>query len=369
MVRISGHPVSDSRYSEFVMPTTRSSIGLAGPRPSVKPKANGKMASPSADLLKAKAKAKPAKGYVASIYPFGMPLPAEFGSSIHLLEKLLNLPIWVLIQQGRCQGCGKGMEMEPAIFKAFQSDYPNIPAGKPVGLLIESPGGDPDTAYRVGRLLQRRSNNQLTVIIPQYAKSAATLLALSASKLIMSENAELGPLDVQLFDPQREEYGSALDAVQSLERLHSNALAAIMQAMNVLMPRIGKRTDVVLPQVLEYVSKFYRPILEKIDTVDYTRKSRDLKLAEEYAVRLMRKMDLSDAKAIASELVANYPTHGFVIDREEAFSPRGNKKGLSGLGLKEAQLSARVKEKFEEIVSGMIPYLDELNVIGRIMHI
>ena len=74
-----------------------------------------------------------------------------------------------------------------------------------------------------------------------------------------------------------------MDAVQSLERLHSIALESIGSAMSVLWPGSGKRTDILMPHVMNYIATFYRPLLEKIDTVDYTRKSRDLKVAEEDA--------------------------------------------------------------------------------------
>jgi hypothetical protein len=314
------------------------------------------------------------KGYFASMFPGGrVPLPPEFGKKIIALEKLLRIPIWVIIHQGKCAHCGRGMEIEHDLFKAFQNELEALPQGQEMGILLESPGGDPHTAYRLGRLFQRRSKNQLTVIIPQFAKSAATLLALSASRLIVAENAELGPLDVQLFDPQREEYGSALDAVQSLERLHSVALGAIAQTMDMLWPDSGKRSDVLLPHVMNYVASFYRPLLEKIDTVDYTRKSRDLKVAEEYAIRLMgESIDLSLARQIASELVAKYPTHGFVIDRQEAGGSRERqgRRGISGLGLKIETFNASMNQRFEEIVADLIPYLNELpSVIGRVMHI
>src|SRR3954467_14174828 len=64
---------------------------------------------------------------------------------------------------------------------------------------------------------------------------------------------------------------------------------------------------------------FLRPLLEKIDTLDYTRKSRELKVAEEYAIRLMRPTYKAvKAKRVARQLVEKYPTHGFVIDSYEA---------------------------------------------------
>jgi hypothetical protein len=312
-------------------------------------------------------KTKPArprqKKYFASIEPKGKFLPPEFGEKMIELEKLLNIPIWVIIHQGSCPHCGGGTEIELALFKGFQSDYANIWEGRPVGLLVESPGGDANTAYRIARLLQRRSGNQLTVIVPQYAKSAATLLALGAARLIVSENAEFGPLDVQIADPQKEEIRSALDVVQSLQQLREFALASLDQTMALVVPRLLKKTDTLLPYAMKYVTDFMRPLLEQVEVVDYTGKSRELKVAEDYAVRLMRKnYSVMDAQQIAKSLVAAYPTHGFVIDKEEA----GRNSSGIGLGLKMYSLGNKT-EQFEQIVADLIPFLDQFhNVVGRI---
>ena len=78
----------------------------------------------------------------------------------------------------------------------------------------------------------------------------------------------MGPLDVQMRDRDREEYGSALDAVQSLERLNAFSLAAIDQLMIMMVERTGKRMDTLLPLVFNYATSFVRPLLDKIDTVD-----------------------------------------------------------------------------------------------------
>jgi hypothetical protein len=238
-----------------------------------------------------------------------------------------------------------------------------MPRGRPIGILLESPGGDAHTAYRIARLLQRRSDNQLTVIVPQYAKSAATLLALGAAKLIVAENAEFGPLDVQMFDRQKEEFRSALDAVQSLQQLHAFALKALDQTMALIVQRSGKRTDVVLPQAIEYATNFLRPLLEQVEAVDYTGKSRELKVAEDYGVRLMRKnYSPMEAQRIAKHLVADYPTHGFVIDKEEM----GGEPNRMGVGLRIHSLGDKASQ-FEQIVSDLIPFLDRFsNVVGRI---
>ncbi|MDA3896516.1 MAG: hypothetical protein PF482_10250 [Desulfobacteraceae bacterium] len=64
-------------------------------------------------------------------------------------------------------------------------------------LLLTTYGGDPHAAYRIARCLQNQYN-EVTIFINTYCKSAGTLLALGANNIIMSDSAELGPIDIQL---------------------------------------------------------------------------------------------------------------------------------------------------------------------------
>jgi hypothetical protein len=137
----------------------------------------------------------------------------------------------------------------------------------------------------------------------------------------LGKDAELGPLDVQILDPEREDVGSALDAVQALERLSAFSLSVVDQAMQMLLPRTQKKIETLLPLVLNFSASLVRPLIESIDSVDYSRKSRDLKVAEEYAIRLMTrksKASVEDARTKARTLVEKYPTHGFVVDSDDA---------------------------------------------------
>ncbi|MBN4054632.1 hypothetical protein JYT87_02880 [Nitrospira defluvii] len=138
-------------------------------------------------------------------------------------------------------------------------------------------------------------------------------------------------------------------------------MTAIDQTMMLLTHRTQKRTDVLLPEVLSYVSNLMRPLLEKIDVLDYTRKSRELKVAEEYAVRLMQpNYPWEEAKRIARQLVENYPTHGFVIDSYESSTYRDDEFGL---GLNICCSPGKLDEIHAEMES-LIPYLNELTVSG-----
>lgn len=69
---------------------------------------------------------------------------------------------------------------------------------KKVILLIDSPGGDPLAAERIVKIFREWTDNDYWVLIPGMAKSAATMIVLGSSKIIMSSTSELGPIDIQV---------------------------------------------------------------------------------------------------------------------------------------------------------------------------
>lgn len=69
-------------------------------------------------------------------------------------------------------------------------------ASAPLHVVLASPGGDGETAIRMVRSMQARCS-QLTVILPDMAKSAATLICLGADRIIMGPGGDLGPVDPQ----------------------------------------------------------------------------------------------------------------------------------------------------------------------------
>jgi hypothetical protein len=68
---------------------------------------------------------------------------------------------------------------------------------KAVDFMIASLGGDPMVAWRIMSLLRGRVEN-VAVLVPQSAYSAATLVALGANEIIMHPNSHLGPVDMQI---------------------------------------------------------------------------------------------------------------------------------------------------------------------------
>jgi hypothetical protein len=65
-----------------------------------------------------------------------------------------------------------------------------------VDLLLQTPGGIIDACEKVISVLRLRVNSY-RVLIPSWAKSAGTIIALASSEIVMGVNSELGPIDPQ----------------------------------------------------------------------------------------------------------------------------------------------------------------------------
>lgn len=86
-------------------------------------------------------------------------------------------------------------------------------------VVIHSSGGSASVAYHIGRMLQSYCDNKLTIIVPRYAKSAATLLACSADQIAMGPPSELGPIDPQIRNPSTGRWVSAASISGTIDRL------------------------------------------------------------------------------------------------------------------------------------------------------
>ncbi|WP_456367938.1 SDH family Clp fold serine proteinase [Thermococcus sp.] len=71
------------------------------------------------------------------------------------------------------------------------------PKDKPIDLIIHTPGGLVLAATQIAKALKEHPA-ETRVIVPHYAMSGGTLIALAADKIIMDPHAVLGPVDPQL---------------------------------------------------------------------------------------------------------------------------------------------------------------------------
>lgn len=115
----------------------------------------------------------------------------------------------------------------------------NVKAGSDLDLLLHTGGGDMDAAEKLISLVRGKvGTGTLRVVIPDYAKSAGTLMALGADALVMSDTSELGPIDPQIVladaDGNRISYSvqSYLDAFEAhgatLKKDPNNVAARMM---------------------------------------------------------------------------------------------------------------------------------------------
>lgn len=104
---------------------------------------------------------------------------------IHRQEKVgfLGIPIYRFID----------IEDSEAVVRAIRSTPPD----KPIALIIHTPGGLVLAAAQIALALKRHPAKKI-VIIPHYAMSGGTLIALAADEILMDPDAVLGPLDPQI---------------------------------------------------------------------------------------------------------------------------------------------------------------------------
>ena len=312
---------------------------------SVKSKSAGDN-KPDSPVATATSKSKPTR-YYASIYPGEkQQLPSGFADAVRDLESLRDMPVFLLVHGTT----GDYASLDQPLFDALMASRDDVPSNSSIALLVDSPGGQANAAYQIATFFRRQCGS-FDAVIPRYAKSAATLLVLGARKITLGRFAELGPLDMQVYDPDRESHMSALDEVQALDRLHAFSLDALDRSMFVMVGRTGKKVEALLPTVCDFMAKFMEPLLKNIDTVHYSQMARALKIAEEYAIRLLQpRYQRAKAEELARQLVEDYPDHGFVIDYAEA-------KRIA-LAVEEAP------DDQADAIDRIAPYLKGLTAIG-----
>jgi len=175
----------------------------------------------------------------------------------------------------------------------------NINPGDPIDLLLHTPGGDIDAAEKLITLVRSAAGEegQLRVIVPDFAKSAGTLMALGANTIVMSDSSELGPIDPQVSSKD----GNGSDVVYSVLtylNAHDAAKKALREAPDDLTDRIT-------------FEKFDPTIVRKFQSV------RDR--ARSFAENLLKRRGKNFSK-ITTELmdVAKYQSHAQMIGWEAA---------------------------------------------------
>lgn len=179
-------------------------------------------------------------------------------------------------------------------------------------VILESDGGDLDFAIKLYKML-RAHCDKLTVIVPFWAKSAASLVALSADHVLLTPYGELGPIDAQVEDPETQEMvpahsiGRAIDFIEETDDKwvkvslamklsplliggYLGVVSAGEQEVNEVCTRLGIKDPESAVQALtsKYLSHGYPVTAETLKEHGFPISSLSIKEAEPF-------MDLHDA--------------------------------------------------------------------------
>jgi ClpP class serine protease len=151
----------------------------------------------------------------------------------------------------------------------------DTPREVPIDLIVHTPGGLVLAAMQIARALQAHPA-RVRVIVPVYAMSGGTLIALAANEIVMGEFSVLGPIDPQLAGFPAASIVRARDA-KPLHEVHD---------LTLVMADMGEKA---LAQV-------------KRGAIELTKE----RLGEERAA------------ALAEKLAGGYWTHDYALTAEEA---------------------------------------------------
>lgn len=195
-------------------------------------------------------------------------------------------------------------------------------AGKKLDIFLSTLGGDPDAAFILGRLFNHFFSEETAVLVPRKSKSAGTLICLAASKIYMAPSAELGPLDTQVRVSKTDgtnDWGSALDGFKGLEQVLQQAIEAFNTSM-IVNSRFGIRGRDAAEVAVRFAASTAGGLYANLDPTKIGQYSRDLQIAEQYALQLLKDGKVKDSDQIVKKLVYSYPSHSFALDFKEVKS-------------------------------------------------
>ena len=221
----------------------------------------------------------------------------------------------------------------------FIDTCPKRPARPNALLVLETYGGDADSAYRMVQCLRtRHSKGKVFLFVDGMCKSAGTFLALGADALIMSDHAELGPLDVQVAKPDEiGGYHSGLVTMKALDVLSTQSFLLFEEHFIELIARSGRRitTRTAADLASNVVVGLLNPIYAQIDPLRLGENQRALEVGFTYGEAI--RTDNVKPETV-NQLVSGYPSHSFVIDRSaaaqlfnEVFEPTDSQQQLADL--------------------------------------
>ena len=198
----------------------------------------------------------------------------------------------------------------------------NVPRGSSVELMLHTPGGSGDVAEKLIRMVRGKvGDEEISVIVPDFAKSAGTLMVLGADRVLMSDMSELGPIDpqIRLADAQGHRQWQS---VQTYLDAYDEYTAALTQSPNNMPARMMlDRLDPLIVKRCQAAKDRARQSAEHLLREGMFRKDADANWSMTASGLLDTRRWLSHSQMI-SWRDARHPDIGLVVDYFEPESSR-----------------------------------------------
>jgi ClpP class serine protease len=180
------------------------------------------------------------------------------------------------------------------VLRAIQMTDPEVP----LDIVLHTPGGLVLAALQIARAI-RGHKAKVTVMVPHYAMSGGTLIALAADQIVMSPYAVLGPVD-----PQLGQYpGASLVKVADLKPM------AKIDDQTLILADVSRKAIVQVKNAARDLLLRHLPedqadsLADKLSTGTWTH---DYPISAEEAARLGLSVSTDIPKAVM-ELMSLYP--------------------------------------------------------------
>lgn len=206
-------------------------------------------------------------------------------------------------------------------FREVVASLESLGSWEALSLILNSRGGSIEDAFWITKAI-RDQCQKLDVIVPNMAKSAATLISLAADRILLGQFGELGPLDPQVPDPAgNTDFRSPLEMVKGLEFLRTYYIETFDTMVRFLLRQAGMDVAHTLNHATGLLSPIAEPLYRSVNYRDLGEAARHLAVSEEYARETMRRwspLDEDSVAEIVAKLVWEYPDHRYIIDIDEA---------------------------------------------------
>lgn len=222
------------------------------------------------------------------------------------MEQIRKRPLLVYVTSSRVNAHA---QIAGDVIPEFLDQLQALPKGcKELDLLLVSNGGDPTVAWRVVSLIRERVE-KFSVLVPQAAFSAATLIALGADEIVMHPHGNLGPTDPQIMVKHRNNGNGQADLIP----FGSEDLGAFLKYAR---ESVGLTDQAQLKDIF---AKF----CDEVGTVAIGVAARSSQLGVVMGEKLLQlhmtgDSNMQKARGISEKLTRDYFHHGYPVSRKEA---------------------------------------------------